>query len=582
MTKIVSKEFDLSGWHVDPSACVINRDKDVVRLEPKAMDLLVFMASRHGSVISRDELLAEVWAGTVVSDEALTNAIIKLRKALHDDARHPRFIETVPKRGYRLVAAVSEAEHSVEPRNPLSTASDNAPQELPVGAAMRSKRFPVAVLVGVLLVVVVAAALLVRLPETDGEHAGPERVLDLPDKPSIAVLPFVNVGNKAEYSYFTDGITDDLINDLSRLSGLFVISRNSTFQYKGQAVDIREVSAALGVRYILEGSVRRSGDQVRVNTQLIDGLNGIQLWAERYDGQLHNVFDLQDQITGKIISALSLRLTDSEQQQVAMGETNNPRAYDEFLKGWQRRWRVTRDDYAVAEEHFLKALELDPGYARAHAALALIYWSTWRYYWHINAEYQFAGWGRAQRQLDAAANTPSTLAYSLRSAMQLYRQRFESAISEARAAIALNPSDPTGYLALAVVLSYMGKAPEAIEQARKGLRLDPNFPAPYLQVEGRALFDSEQYQQAVQLLDRAIDANPVDTDPMIVAIAAYGYLGEAAKARDILRRLNARLKDDRRPELSLDAIGKGRWPYKDPKGLKHLQKGLRLAGVPAW
>ena len=590
MTKIAGNEFDLSGWHVDPSACAISRDQEVARLEPKAMDLLVFMASRQGSVLSRDELLAGVWKGAVVTDESLTNAIIKLRKAFNDDARHPRFIETVPKRGYRLVAEVSATEQQAEqpteqavgqrPYPPVTR--DDAPQQPPVGTAPSGNRFPVAVLVGVLLVLVVAAAVLLMLPETVEEPEGPQQILELPDKPSIAVLPFVNVGNKAEYSYFSDGLTDDLINDLSRLSGLFVISRNSTFQYKGRAVDVRTVSAALGVRYILEGSVRRSEDQVRVNTQLIDGQSGIQLWAERYDGELHNVFDLQDQITAKIISALSLRLTDSEQQQMAMGETVNPQAYDEFLKGWEHRWRVSRDDYAIAEKHFLKALEIDPTYARARAALALIYWSTWKYYWHVNSEYQFAGWARAQHQLDASADTPSTLAYSLRSAMQLYRQRFESAISEARAAIALNPSDPTGYLALADVLSYTGKVKEAIEQARKGLRLDPNFPSPYLQVEGRALFDSGNYQQAVQLLVRAIDANPVDTEPMIVATAAYAYLGETEMARAMLDRLNARLREDMRAELTLDTSGKDRWPYSDPKQLKHLREGLELAGVPAW
>lgn len=564
-----------------------------MRLEPKAMDLLVFMASRQGVVLSRDELLAGVWAGTVVSDEALTNAIIKLRKAFNDDARHPRFIETVPKRGYRLVAdvvqvaGIVEGVHDDEERAaPPPVGQGDAPDvehaQPRLAAAPPDRHFPVTIVVAVLAVVIAAAALFTTLSGVDEGQSGRERLLELPDKPSIAVLPFVNVGNNVEYSYFSDGITDDLITDLSRLSGLFVISRNSTFQYKGQAVDVRKVSAALGVRYVLEGSVRRSGDQVRVNSQLIDGLNGVQLWAERYDGELHNVFDLQDRITAKIISALSLRLTDSEQQQRATGETSDPRAYDEFLKGWEHRWRVTRDDYAIAERHFLKALERDPHYARARAALALIYWSAWKQRWHINSEYQFSGWRRAERELDATADTPSTLIYSLRSGMQLYRQRFDRAVNEARSAIELNPSDPTGFLALANVLSFVGEDAAAINEARKGLRLDPNFPAPYLQVEGRALFDRGDYRQAVQVLDRAIDANPADTDPMVVAIAAYGYLAQHDHATAMLQRLNAQSERDHLPALTLDALGKDRWPYRDPKKLDHLREGLRRVGVPAW
>ena len=415
----------------------------------------------------------------------------------------------------------------------------------------------------------------------DSDRAPAAASMPLPDEPSIAVLPFVNTSNEAEYSYFSDGISEDLITDLSRLSGLFVISRNSTFRYKGRVADSKQVASELGVRYVLEGSVRRSGEQVRVNAQLIDGINGRQLWAERYDGRLQNVFELQDRITSRIIAALALQLTDREKVARANVETNNPQAYDEFLKGWSFRWQVTRDNYARAERHFQKALELDPDYARPHAALALIYWLIWEQQWHINSAGWFGPWELAREQLDLIADKPLPLAYSIRSAMSLFNRRFDQALREAQASIDLNPGSATGYLAMARVQSFAGLSAEAIDNARRGLRRDPNFPAPYLFVEGRALFDLQRYDEAVSTLERAVRANPTDYNPQVILVAANGYLGRLDEADRIVARMSELLRNDRLPAFTVGSLH-NRWPYKDQAQRLHLVDGIRRAGVPEW
>ena len=205
--------------------------------------------------------------------------------------------------------------------------------------------------------------------------------LPLPDKPSIAVLPFDSFGSDAEQGYFADGISEDLITDLSKLSGMFVIARNSSWIYKGKPMKVQKVAAELGVRYVLEGSVRRQGDQVRINAQLIDAQSGHHLWAERYDGAFGDMFAFQDKVIGQIVAALAMELTGEEQARVAQAETKDPRAYDALLQGWEHLRRETEPDTLKAIALFEKAVELDPGYHRAYAALATGHWrvavSSW-------------------------------------------------------------------------------------------------------------------------------------------------------------------------------------------------------------
>ena len=557
--------YEIAGWHVDPSTCQISQDEEITRLEPKVMDLLVYMAEHPGEVLSRDELLDDVWQGTVVGYEALTNAVIKLRKAFGDDARHPRIIETYPKKGYRLIAEVETAQTDLIDSSPLPASQSENLRSKPA-----APWYLVFITVTLLLITIVAWQI------NENEERWPP-----PGMTVVAVLPFVNTGNELEYSYFSDGITDDLINRLSSLPGLIVISRNSTFKYKGKAVDVRQVAAELGAGFVLEGSVRRGGKRIRVNAQLIDGNTGTQKWADNYDGQLEDVFDLQDQISGQIISALSLKLGDQPATPRAGPETTSTAAYEALLKGLEQTRHFTRKSFATAESHFLEALELDPGYSRAHAALALIYWRAWQQKWHLNSGSRFAGWGRAKQELDAAMDEPTPLALSLRSSMFLYNRRYEQSIEEARKAIALNPSSATGYLALADALAFDGQPVQAIETANDAIRRDPNFAAPYLKIKGRAQFDLQQYEQAVETLRRSIAGNPEDLDTMVVLLAAYGHSGQHDQAKQTLGQLNQKFHQDRQTEFTQDSP-KNRWPYRNRQDRERLIEGLRRAGVPEW
>ena len=251
---------------------------------------------------------------------------------------------------------------------------------------------------------------------TSEEPASVERLaFPLPDKPSIAVLPFANMSGDPEQDYFVDGMTDDLITDLSKMSGLFVIARNSSFAYKGKSPDVRQVSRELGVKYVLEGSVRRAGEQVRINAQLIDSTTGGHLWADRYDGRIDDVFALQDKVTAKIVTSLALQLTAAERQRVARPETDNVVAYDAFLQGWEHLRRQTADEFAKALPYLKKAVELDSNYGRAYAALAWLYYHASKRSWHksLGLSHRWKAAEQADRYLTKAMKHPTSLAHQV-------------------------------------------------------------------------------------------------------------------------------------------------------------------------
>jgi adenylate cyclase len=278
----------------------------------------------------------------------------------------------------------------------------------------------------------------------------------LPDKPSIAVLPFTNISEDPKQEYFADGMTEDLITDLSKISGLFVIARNSAFTYKGKPVKVDQISRELGVRYVLEGSVQKADDRVRINAQLIDATTGGHLWAERYDGKLVDIFALQDKVTQKIVAALAVKLTAGEQELVARKDTGTIEAYDAFLQGWQHYRRITRDDLAKAVTYLKKAIELDPNYGRAHAALAGAYWLSYRRGWSWKMDWPYEVKSRvpllAHEHLEKALKSPTSLAHQVASWMLVHEPLHDEAIAEAERAIALNPNDVDNLFAMARAL----------------------------------------------------------------------------------------------------------------------------------
>jgi TolB-like protein/class 3 adenylate cyclase/Flp pilus assembly protein TadD len=400
----------------------------------------------------------------------------------------------------------------------------------------------------------------------------------LPDKPSIAVLPFANVGSDPEQEYFSDGMTDDLITDLSKVSGLFVIARNSVFTYKGKPVKVQQVAEELGVRYVLEGSVRRAGEKLRVNAQLIDATTGHHLWAERYDGNIGDVFALQDKITQKIVAALAVKLTVGEQENVERKHTDNIAAYDAFLQGRAHYVRRTPDDFAEAVRYFEKAIELDPNYGRAYAALALTYWESHYNFWNQSLGVPwYRARIRAETYLRTAMKNPTALVCQVESRILIGKHEHEEAIDKAERAITLDPNDANSFLYMAYALIHAGRSGEAFDFVKTAMRIDPNYPAYYLYVLGLAHFNIEQFEEAANSFERALKRNPINYRPLIYLAAAYAHMGRKQEAAAAIQKLNETL-----PFVSVDfeshPVMSGR--YKRSVDKDRLLDGLRKAGLP--
>ena len=396
------------------------------------------------------------------------------------------------------------------------------------------------------------------------------------DVPSIAVLPFADVGGDPSQVYFAEGIAEDVITDLSKVSGLFVIARNSSFAYRTS--DLRAVARGLGVRYVMDGSVRRAGEQLRINVRLVDVATGGNLWAERFDGRAGDVFGLQDEIARKVVEVLAVRLTASEQQQLARQKPNNPEAYDAYLQGWRLYLQQTRSSLPKAVTHFERALALDPSYGRAYAALAATYWQGWKRFWH--AEF---GFGRppdalfkAEAVLARAIQQPSTLALQLKAEMLVQQGRLDEAIAEAERAVGLDPNDADSHIALAGSLSLAGRASEAVPRVERAMRLNPLYPPHYLYQLGLARFGLGQLEPAAEALERAAALNPEDRWSLRVLLAVYGLMG-----RDDTGELFKRAQPSLYGWDALTLRGVAYWyPFRDPADAARLREGLRKAGVP--
>jgi len=380
-----------------------------------------------------------------------------------------------------------------------------------------------------------------------------------------------------EQEYFADGMAEDLITDLSKISGLFVISRNSAFTYKGKVVKVRQVAEDLGVRYVLEGSVRRVGDEVRINAQLIDATTGGHLWAERYDGTLADVFDLQDKVTERIVAALALQLTPQEAQRVGSPGTDNAEAYDAYLRGLSYYYRRTPEDNAKAADHFKQAIELDQDYSAAYTALAKAYLraaigeDTYAVKMGI---YWMAGFARARKLLDKGAAQPNADFHVLRSWLALKKHQHDRAIAEAESALELNPNDAEALEALAEALIYSGQPAAGIDLAERAMRQNPTLVGRPLFLMGLAEFALGQPNKTVEHLDRALRLSPNETDFAGVLAAAYGELGRIEQA-----------------EAAFEIFGQGwgqppnlvrsvAWhPFANRSVLDRLADGLKVAGA---
>ena len=358
--------------------------------------------------------------------------------------------------------------------------------------------------------------------------------LPLPDKPSIVVLPFANMSDDPKQEYFSDGITEDITTDLSRISSLFVIARNSAFSYKGKSPKIQEVSRELGVRYVLEGSVRKSDNQVRITAQLIDATTGGHLWSERYDRPLKDIFALQDEIMQKIVFALKVKLTAEEQARFRQAPTNNLEAYDFYLRGLETQWRgfyETKEELnAQARRMYEKAIGLDPQYAAAYAGLGWTHFFDWFFQWNPNRmqtlERAFE-LGQRAIALDDSLSDP----HRLLGRTYLWKKQHEQALVEAERALALDPNNADGYWNLGNILTFAGRPEEGIKVIEQGMRRNPRYsPTDLLQL-GFAYSVAGRYEEALVPLKKVLTLNPNSGAAHRMLAACYAELGRLEEAR---------------------------------------------------
>ena len=403
-----------------------------------------------------------------------------------------------------------------------------------------------------------------RPPESAG--------LPLPDRPSVAVLPFSNLSQDPSQEYFSDGVTEDLITGLSKVSGLFVIARNSVFTYKGKAVKVRDVGRDLGVRYVLEGGVQRSGSRVRITAQLVDATTGYHIWAERYDREVNDIFALQDEVTQRIVSAMAVKLTEAEKRRLGRPPTGNPEAYDLVLRGHEERRLTTRDGNAEARRLFVKALDLDPNYAAAYLGLAWTHLQSWQFMWSTDRE----GLERARELAERAIALNESLvgAHHVLGQIYLWMKQHDRAIAEAQQAVALAPNDADGYETLAETLCWSGKPEECIQAIRHAMRLNPHYPYFYDWTLGHGYYLTGQRQQALDSFARALKGNPN-------FLPAHAYRG-------VLFTELGRMKEAREEFEQASHLGTGvsmvslreRLPYKRPADLDRLLTAAHRAGRP--
>jgi len=507
------------------------------------------------NVAARLEGLAEP-GGICISQQAFDQVETKLNLAYEDLGEQRVKNLARPVRTYRLR---SGGEASPEP---VATKRRGLSENQIIGSAV--------------VVLFIVAGLMLGWWQpwvSEEEPASVEHMaLPLPDKPSIAVLPFTNLSNEPSEQYFADGMTEDLITDLSKVSGLFVIARNSVFTYKGRAVKIQQVAEELGVRYVLEGSVRRAGGQVRINAQLIDATTGGHLLAERYDGTLDDVFALQDEVSRKIVSALAVTLTPDEQQRSNQAQAS-PEAYDLLLRGLERFRRFTREANVEAREYFERAVEVDPDFARAHADIAL-----------THAEDIFHGWSESPERSSRLAlekaqyaltlDDNSRVAHFALAFTYLNMMRYDEALAANQRVLELNPNHAEGHAQRGLILSHVGRPAEALEAIRIAMRLDPRHPFFYVWILGQAQFLLKQTEEAIAQFEKSIESNPDFAIGHLMLASAYAHVGRIEDAQWEAEEILVLL-----PDFTLTAE-REKAAYKDPAHLEYYLEGLRKAGLP--
>jgi len=498
---------------IDVDRRVLTRAGAAVHVEPQVFDLLVYLVRNGDRVVSKDDLIDAVWGGRIVSESTLTSRINAARRAVGDSGEAQRLIRTVARKGFRFVG------------------------------------------------------------EVQGAAVAPVAPLPLPDKPAIAVLPFTNMSDDPQQEYFSDGISEDIITALSKLRWFFVVSRNSSFTYKNKAVNLKQVGDELGVCYVIEGSVRKEGNRVRITAQLVDAQSGNHLWAERYDRDLADVFAVQDEITQAVVAAIEPQLLAAEDFRARAKAPESLDAWDLTMRALSHYWRTTRTDNMVAQALLEKAVAIDPGYGHA---LGLLSWT------HTFASH--LGWAEVGAVLDAAeraavaalrADSEDPWAHHALGSVRLLQRRFDDSLAAFETALRLNPSFAVAHAYHGLVLTYAGRWQDGDEAARRALRLSPHdpFSALYHGILSYALYCGRDYEEAMRHAREAVRQRSDFTGGLRVASAAAGMLGRADVAREILADLRRA-----QPNISLAWL-EDNMPIMREDEQAHYLEGFRRAGL---
>jgi TolB-like protein len=513
---------------LDPGRREFSRGSDVIAIGPQVFDLLLYLVENRARVVSKDDVLDAVWAGRTVSESTLTSHINAVRKAIGDNGEEQRLLRTIARKGFRFVGEVRES-------------SDGSTEATSV-------------------------------PATSDEASAPA----LPDKPSIAVLAFQNLSGDPEQEYFADGVVEDIITALSRIRWLFVIARNSSFTYKGRAVDVKQIGRELGVGYVLEGSVRKAANRVRITGQLIDATTGAHLWAERFEGTLDDIFELQDQVATSVVGAIAPQLERAEIERARRKPTENLSAYDCYLRGIANVNRGNREAIDAALPLFEKAIRLDPDFASAHAVAAWCY--LWRKVnrWTADPPREVAeGIRLARRAVELGRDDAVALTRSGHTLGHLVGD-LDGGIALLDRAIMLNPNLAAAWFLGGFLRLWHGENEGAIEHFARAMRLSPLDPETYRMQAGMAMAHlfAGRFDTASSWAEKAFRDLPSFLMVVGVVAASHALAGrteDGRRAVDRLRKLD--------PTLRISNLGD--WlPIHRPENLAVFADGLRKAGLP--
>jgi TolB-like protein/DNA-binding winged helix-turn-helix (wHTH) protein/Tfp pilus assembly protein PilF len=558
-----AEAFLVAGCEVEPSTLEVNIDGHRVRLEAKVMLVLVYLAEQAGRVVSRAELEENLWPGRIVTEDSATNAIAKLRRVFRDDPRNPRVIETIPKSGYRLIAEVTRPGEAATAAAPVSQLAERSPpSQRPVSG---SKWIAAAGLV--------ALVLLGFLVQQGRDETAPLSSVPPATRPVVAVIPFGNLGRIPENDYFANGITADLVTDLSKLNGLLVIARRTTLAYRDQRLAPARIAAELGVDYFVTGTVQRLGQALRINVRLIETRRGHALWGERYSGDLTDLFAIQDRITAAVVAALRVELAPAERERLASRPTASIAAYDAYLRGLEAHGGRSETSNLVARGHFEDAIASDPQFARAYAGLAL-----------THSREAIDGWtpmpGRslnlANRFADKAAAIDASLpqVHFVSGQILLFERRHNEAVAAAERAIEIDPNYADAFALMAWTLNYAGRPDKAITVLNMAMRLNPQPPASYLEILGEIYFAQRRYQDSASTFESVLDINPAYLRARLWNAAALVGAGAMDLAEwEIVEALVAS------PQLAISRLAFA-FPFRDARTRETALNALRDAGVP--